>query len=247
MIKLLKFELRKLRQSKSFYIIFGLGLLSIILFMILGKVLTDVFATPDGNPLASMLVVLPNSGFVSLLGVYLVIFACGDFSQHTIKNIYARGYSRTTVYFTKYLLSLAVTLAVALFYMLFSFLFALVLGGHVASIAGYMWGCLALQFWVLVGMHGMFFGVAMICSKTGVGIFVNVVGIELLFTLLNLLIQIAKIKFNILDYYLEMILANLMGGAPLTTAELVRAIVMPVVYAVGFVTAGWLVNHKREV
>ena len=250
MKKLFKFEFRKLLHSKSFYIIFGLGLLSIILFMILGRVMSD-FVVGDSsemyNATATMLVVLPNSGIASLLGTYLVLFACSDFSQHTIKNIYARGYSRTSVYFIKYLLSLAATLTVAIFYVLFGFVFTLVLGGHVASIASYMWANLALQFLVLVGMHGMFFGVAMICNKTGVGIIVNVVGIELIFTLLNFLMQIAKIEFNILDYYLEMILANLMNSQQLTTAALVRAIVMPIVYAVGFVTAGWFVNRRREV
>lgn len=247
MSKLLKFEWRKLWQSKSFYIIFGLGLLSTILFMILGKVLTDVFATPDGNPLASMLVVLSNSGFVSLLGVYLVIFACADYSQQTIKNIYARGYSRTAVYFSKYLISLLVTWAVALFYMVFSFLFALVLGGHIAVMSSWMWGYLALQFWVLVGMHGLYFGMAMIFGKTRIGIIANVVGVELFFTLLHLLIQIIKINFNILDYNLEMILATLMGDHQLGTAGLVRVLVMPAVYAVVFVGGGWLASYRREV
>lgn len=247
MINLLKYEWRKLWRSKSLYIVFSIGFISIILSMMLAKVLLEIFhATP--NATESMLSVLTMSNFVSLLGIYIAIFVCDDFSQHTIKNIYARGYNRSAVYFSKYLISLFVSMAVALLYIGFGFLFALVLGGYVGDMSADLWRDLVLQLWVVVGLHGLFFGISMMVGKIAGSLALNLVGIAVAFGLLSLIFQIAKVDFNIMLYELEMILgglAHVSGDAP--HPGLVRAIVMPIVYTVVFVGGGWLVNRRRDV
>lgn len=250
MKNLFKFEFRKLWQSKSLYIIFGLGLFSIILIMLLGKLVTDVFnVTP--NATVYLLSAISAGSVPSLVGIYLAIFACSDNQQHTIKNVYARGYSRDAVFFTKYLVSLMVTFAVAILYILFAFVFALILGGRADSMAGYMWGKLALQFWILFGLHGLYYGVSQLTGKMVISLVINIVGIGLVFTLLNALISIitskANIDFSIFDYNLEMMLSNLLGEDKLTTAQLVRALVVPFAYAAVFITGGWFVNRRRDV
>lgn len=246
MIKLLQFEWRKLWRQKSMYIIFSIGLLMCILFMLLGKILADVLHTSFGNATESMLVVLPNSGFVSLLGVYLAIFACADHSQQTIKNLYARGYSRSAVYFSKYLISLGLTMLVSIIYMVFSFFYSIILGASVSGMAAHMWGSLVLQFWVVWGLHGTFFGIGMLIGKTGGSVALNLIGMAFVFSILDLIIRIAKIDFQITVYDLENLMMTL-EGAKLSVVELVRVLLVPVVYTVVFVGAGWLVNQRREV
>ena len=256
MIKLLKFEWRKLWRQKSLYICFGIGLLISMLFIILGKVLDVRFGVGFGTAAGSLLVMLPKSGFMSLLGVYLALFVCSDFSQHTIKNIYARGYSRSAVYFAKYLISLGVAVAMALLYYIFSFFFTLMLGAGVGSLSGAQWGALALQLWILVGIHALYFGIAMMIGKTGGSVAINAIGISLVFSMIGLLISILDLNFNIDDYNLESLfqfvtgvqLNTTMGADVQLTASLVgRSLILPVVYAGIFVGGGWLVNQRRDV
>ena len=101
--------------QKSLYICFGIGLLIITLAMLTSKTfdtLTDAVNT--------MFVVL-STGFTSFLGIFMAVFVCHDFSQQTIKNVYARGYQRTTVYFAKYFISLVATLLMVLLYLAYGF------------------------------------------------------------------------------------------------------------------------------
>ncbi len=254
MINSLKFEWRKLWQSKAMYIIFSLGLISITLMMILSKTLselTSIFSSPDINATSMLLTALTSGSFITLLGIYIALFACQDYTQHTIKNIYARGYSRTAVYFSKYLVSLWVTFVVAMIYMLYSFLLAAILGAPVHDLADYQWGSFALQFLWLIGIHGLLFGLSTMIGRVGISVAVNLVGVSICFSLLDLLISlifsgVKDFSFKITDYQLDYILVSLMG-TKLTQAELVRAIVMPIVYAGVFVTGGWLVSKRRDV
>ena len=256
MIKLLKFEWRKLWRQKSLYICFGVGLLIAALFIILGKVLENRFGVEFGTATGSLLGMLPKSGFMSLLGIYLALFVCSDFSQHTIKNIYARGYSRTAVYAAKYLISLGVALAMALLYLVFSFFFTLILGAPLGSLTGEQWAALVLQLWILVGIHALYFGIAMMIGKTGGSVAINVIGISLVFSIIGLLISILDIDFDIDAYNIESLFQFVTGlqidtsAMPVVNLEtdlVVRSLVMPIVYVAVFVGGGWFVNRRREV
>lgn len=251
MIKLLKFEWRKLWQQKSLYIIFVIGLVGLILSLVSMRLFYGDMGATEASLLA-----LQYSNYVSivgasLVGIYITLFACGDYSQHTIKNIYARGYSRSAVYFSKYLISLFVTLAMAIIFIAVTFLFTLVLSGKVGTMpVGFNWGDLFLQLWVLVGMHGLYFGISMMIGKLAGSLAINLVGITLVFLILNTMIMILKINFEITKYQLEYILMGLSGPMGLQMAdkpELMRALLVPAGYAVFFVFGGWLVNNRRDV
>ena len=75
MINLLKFEWRKLWQQKSLFIIFIIGIISTVLYILLAKIIVDVFDA-NLNATESMLLMLTMSSFVSLLGIYIAIFVC---------------------------------------------------------------------------------------------------------------------------------------------------------------------------
>lgn len=256
--KLLKFEWRKLWQQKSLYIIFSIGFISTILYVLLAKIMLDIFHA-NLNATESMLSVLIMSNFVSLLGIFIAIFACSDYSQHTIKNIYARGYNRSAVYFSKYLISLFVSIVIAILYIAFGFLFVLISGGYVGSMPASMWSDLALQLWVVVGLHGLFFGISMMVGKIAGSLALNLVGVSVAFLLLTLFFQIIKSDFNVMNYNLETILGGLSGNVlrdmlqkstvsvGMEHPSIARVLVVPLCYVIVFVGGGWLVNRRRDV
>lgn len=243
-MNLLKFEWRKLWRQKSLYICFGIGLLIITLAMLTSKTfdtLTDAVNT--------MFVVL-STGFTSFLGIFMAVFVCHDFSQQTIKNIYARGYQRTTVYFAKYFISLVATLLIVLLYLAYGFVLSLMLGGEVGSLLGWQWGALALQVWSIIGFHGLFFGVGMLLTKVGGTVALNLVGISFCFQILNLIFVLLEIDFNILDFSLETLFTDILNTLidnRITTELVTRAVILPLSYVVIFVGAGWYVNQRRDV
>ena len=117
MSKLLHFEWRKLWRQKSLYICFGFGLL-IIFLSVLSLKSFDILDTA-----MNMVYLALNNGFTVFLGIFIALFICQDYNQQTIKNIYARGYGRNAVFFSKYLISLFVTVLMALIYLVFIFFY----------------------------------------------------------------------------------------------------------------------------
>lgn len=244
MIKLLNFEWRKLWRQKSLYICFGFGLL-IVFLTVLSLKGFDALGTG-----MSMLYTTLNSGFVAFLGIFIALFICQDYAQQTIKNIYARGYSRSSVYFAKYLISLFVTIFMALVYLVFTFLCAVIFGGGVGSLAAWQWGVLVLQFWSLFGFHALFFGVSMMIGKIGGSVAINLIGLSFGFTVLELILSVLEIDFKIERFNLQNLFNNLFDtifSSKLPSELLSRAIFLPLGYAAVFIGAGWLVHNRREV
>lgn len=133
MLNMLKFEFRRLTRKPSFYIMLGLcvGVAVFMVFSIRGSMnymithMNDLDSyynesyvkeyfekqlSPQMLALNEFWMVLPT-----VLAVFVGIFVCEDRARGTIKNIYARGYSRTSVYLAKFLLSSA---SAALLYLL---------------------------------------------------------------------------------------------------------------------------------
>lgn len=244
MNNLWRFEWRKIWRQKSLYLCFGIGLVINLLTAIAIK-------SFDGKMSAcTALCNALNSGFLVFLGIYLAIYACHDHAQQTMKCIYARGYQRTTVYFTKYLISLCVTLMLALLYICFNFLITLILNGKVGSMNQLEVQSLLLQLWVIIGFHGMYFGVGMIISKVGGSVALNLIGIEFCFAILSTIFTILKINFDVIQLSMQGVfdaITMIPFEGSLTTGLLLRSIFIPVSYIVIFIGAGWWLNQRRDV
>ena len=244
MNKLWRFEWRKIWRQKSLYLCFGIGLVMNLLAAIAIKSFNGSMSA-----CASLYSAL-NSGFLVFLGIYLAIYACHDYAQNTMKCIYARGYHRTTVYFTKYLISLCVTLMLALLYLCFNFLITLILNGKVGSLNHLEIQSLLLQLWTMIGFHGMYFGVGMIVSKVGGSVALNIIGIEFCFAILSTIFTILKINFDIIQLSLQGVfdaVSMIPYEGSLTTGLLLRSIILPISYLAIFVGAGWWLNQRRDV
>lgn len=241
--KLWQFEWRKIWRQKSLYICFGIGLI----INLLGAIAIKVLGASSTACLAMCTAL--NSGFIALLGIYLAIYACHDHTHQTLKCIYARGYQRTKVYFTKYLISLCITMLMAVIYLAFNFLITLLLNGNVGSLDGLEVQVLLLQFWTLFGFHGMFFGVGMMVGKIAGSLALNLIGIEFCFAILSTIFMILKINFDIIQLSLQSVFDSLSVAIfeGFVIGLLLRSILIPLCYVVLFVGGGWWINQRRDV
>lgn len=119
--KLIKFELRKIFVSKFFYV----GIVIILLLSgLIGYATSTVLNNPNLSsaiPISKNLYEVVLDGFPSpvgstLLPVIIVIYSCLDFGNLAIRNIIARGFTRTQVFLAKLFGTVAITVS----YMLFS-------------------------------------------------------------------------------------------------------------------------------
>lgn len=102
---LLSVDFYKLLRSVSFYVVFGVYALFILLNVLLtfaAKTLTsDIFEVEE---MFSANLLFGNSMSYGNLGIFLVIFfavfLCSEFRTNTIRNKVTLGYSRTCVYFS---------------------------------------------------------------------------------------------------------------------------------------------------
>lgn len=106
MKNLLKFEFRKLKKQKSFYICTVIAVALLFLFALTVRSIIWGDSAPAEEELVTagigiMVGALSNSSFIMIAGIFVVLFVCEDYSTQTVKNIYARGYSGKQVYFAK--------------------------------------------------------------------------------------------------------------------------------------------------
>lgn len=103
MRKLLQFEFRKLRQQKSFYICCFLLIVFVLLSALLNKIILEHSADPIQAPTGTdgITSALASGNITLIIGIFTALFVCEDFTDGIIKNIYAKGYSRNKVYFSK--------------------------------------------------------------------------------------------------------------------------------------------------
>lgn len=103
MKSLLKLEFTRLRKQKSFYVCSVLAMVFVWLLESItytaAKNWQDFLV--DASGIQSLINGVGTSAYVLLSSVFVVLYFCEDHTQQTIKNILAKGYSKTQVYFAK--------------------------------------------------------------------------------------------------------------------------------------------------
>ena len=89
MKKLVKLQLRNLFSLKSFYICSGLMLLTPIINLVATLLIKKKFTSTFIPEVSSLL-----SSTEIIITVVIVLFACLDSSDGTLKNIISRGYTK---------------------------------------------------------------------------------------------------------------------------------------------------------
>lgn len=247
MKNLLTFEFTKLKKQKSFYICTAIMLVLSLIGMLMNKALANNAELNMAMPTAkgALLSAVSSSNFTMICGIFIALFACTDYDQQTIKNVYSRGFSRNNVYFAKYIVCVLSSIAMFAVTLIFTYVAGSVMfdgeaesGNYVGLIAGQLLYCLAYSSFV--------FAVSLVVKKVGVSIALAILGPSLIGIVINLADAFLKIdSFKIASYWLDGFIGDLTSLATNGT-RLTVCIVLSLVYAAVFVVAGFLINRKQE-
>ena len=115
---MLKFECRRLFKKPSFYVCLGLCAAFIILNIVVMRIAFNEtlryydsmsnFKERFAEDFSPHMLVWNNVGvsmMSTIMAIFMGIFVCEDRVKGTIKNIYARGYSRTDVFLAKFIVA----------------------------------------------------------------------------------------------------------------------------------------------
>lgn len=249
--KLLKFEFRRLFQMASFYIF--IGLIAVVNFMFISSqgiayrnnmtiTRADIFSD-----------VFQSTFVVLLFAIFIPIYVCRNFSEGTIKNICAKGYSRTQLFFTQLIVALV---AAAAFCVVAVFTNVILCVIYIPETGDMKTAVLSvvLQSAVLIAYACIFLSLSCSLEKTGGAIAVNIVfyamGGYVFLIIDSILYNYVTKGTSMRDFQLS----NFWIGAiydkcryiQLSDNIVTTAIVFSVVYAAIFIAIGFFVSRKKE-
>lgn len=247
MKNLLKFEFHKLLKQKSFYNCTIIMLALSFFGVLLNRSLADNAELNITMPsvMSALLSAVNTSSFTLICGIFIVLFVCTDYDQQTIKNVYSRGFSRSNVYFAKYIVCVFSTIVMFAIMLIFTYGIGksildgvIETGNYVGLISGQLLFCIAYSSFV--------FSVSLIVKKVGISIALAILGPSLIGTVINLLDSFLKIdNFKISSYWLNDFINDLTYLAT-DNARLSICMILSIIYAVVFVSVGYLISKKQE-
>lgn len=247
--KLIKFEFYKLIKNRAFYICLGVLLLLSGLGIYLNEMLKEEIGALaiDMTRLSCVMTSVPTSSISMMLGIFISLFVCEDYTVGTIRTILARGYSRFEIFFSKYLAVLAtalvMTVAVQFFALMLGIFFFL---GDEVSFGGEQIRILLCQFVVVIAYTSLFFAVATMLQKTGTSIAFCVV-IPMLLSILLQVLDMAFVEKEIVvsAYWLDG-LASSISGVTVKSHDLNVALFSSLAYIVVSLVGGWFGSVDNE-
>lgn len=262
--RLFKFEFRKLFRQKSFYIcggvLIGLILLTAVTLNLLYNMTqgnmeaggVTVSASEAGilySGIYMLATAVSSSNFTIVLAVFLSLFVCSDYTNGTLKNIIAKGYSRTRVYAVKYIISLVATTIYTIICWISGFLSGTAFfgTGSLSSTTGNFIATLLLQLLGNFAYMSLFFLIALLFKKTGGSIAVGIIGPLVLSMIISLADTLThKKSFDFADYWLDNCMLQTATDL-MASNMIIRCLVCFVIYAVLFYVISIFVGKRTEV
>ncbi len=249
MKNLFLYELRKFFRQKSLYILIA-AMIAFGAFMML--LLKSVSSADDEldqigfdtSPLRAI-----TTFQVSLfLGIFSAIYVTGDFlGTRTIKNVYARGYTRMQVGLIKFCFLAFTAVLFCIIALAENFSFASALAIKEAS--GKTAGLIALQILSVISYAALYFCLSSACGKAALALCIAIPYIYVVVQPIAELLLFDKknLKFiiDIIDF-LPMGLASMLSDASLVSWKIALAAALSVAYTVVFVFLGLLAFNRKE-
>ena len=189
MLKLLKFEYRRLFRRISLYVCLGIVAVPVLyVFYLIGTVYFDENDVSRMSMFQILQQMISIANLNTLIVVFTSIFGCEDKARGTVKTIYSLGYSRYKIFFAKFAASAtaaAMMYAVVLIFgLICGLLFAETSYQDVSSegILGRMEYAeepnlvvyIIQQFMIIMGVHAFYYMIAELIQKTGVSIVLGI-------------------------------------------------------------------------
>lgn len=256
---LLRYNLRKLSREKSFYITLGINLALIMLSVLVMVVRYHMYTSDlERDYVESVLRPMlhgtnfflsspAQNMFLMLTGIFVAITVCSDFSQRTIRNMYARGYSRLSCYVAKVLtVVIALTVAYAVS-MLVSFAATQLFIGDIDGDFGKIAAVIGLQYLTVLASGMFILMLSMLMRKTGGAVASAVLAPNVISLVLLLINEIPALEKTVLaEYWLDTFLQSLSTDA-VTTERMLWILGLSLGYIAVFFLIGLLPIRKVEV
>ena len=244
MMSLLRFEFRKLWKQKRFYICTGVMVSLILLSGVTTKVLLG--DATGMTAIELMLNAVENSSFLMIAGIFVALHICEDYEQQTIKNIYARGYTRTEVYFSKLVTAWLSTTIMFLMIVLISFVLGNIYFTAGSADVGKLIELLFVQYLVCMANISMFIALSTVFRTNGSSIAATIVFPMLVNVVLALLDSYLKLeKIHLADYWVSS-LSNGLSTLTMHNGKMVQCGILAVIYCMIFIAIGWHFSKKVE-
>lgn len=259
MSNLLKFNFRKLRMQKTFYIFMGVIIGMNLLTAVMIKVMISMGSTASTAAQLKTyknitafdfgLSAIEGSSFITIMGIVIALAVCNDFEQRTVKTIFARGYSHTQFYFSKlWTMFAATTIAFII----------TVLSGYVIGFIFFGTGDVKFRFLkTLVILGGQYIAVlanaafifmlSFLFKRSGLSITIAIIApivMSLVLQLGEALIKSDDIKLA--NYWVTTCFTPL-SSIDVTVGKIITCLVVSIAYAIAFVSAGAALSKKTEV
>lgn len=246
MKRLLRLEFRKVSRQIGFYIC----LATTLLLMFLGT-RVELFAIEllAGIPLMGqdvgtsiMLGAIDTSFFCTAAGIFVALFVCSDYSQHTIKGILARGYTRTQVFFSKLITAWTGATVMYLVVLIASFFMAIAYLDEGFTNFGKLLGVLGVQYIVNMTYVAIYFSVGIMFGGLGatipVGLFAPFV--------IRIILAVFGRGLSLEKYWISMFSTEL-EYLDVSVERMVTCLLLSLLYTVVFLGVGWFVHQKKEI
>jgi len=258
---LLKLEFRRLKSSKSFYVCLAIMVAMLLLTGIMTKLLVSLAPeiveiseemgdipganTFAVNTTAFILSFLSASNFTMIAAIFVSIAVCDDYGSKIIRNIVARGYTRTEYYFSKFIYVLVAATVMFLICCLTAIAFGGIFFG-LEGVTGKVFLLLGGQYVVCMAFVTLCFALASLIKKLGGAIAVNILAPSVFSLILSLADSALQIEeFKVADVWLTSFLTSL-TVTNVGTGRIVACVLGAVLYGVVFVLLGYFANRKTE-
>ena len=196
-MKTLKFEFRKLFKSKALYVCSALS----IIFTLLSVYIKSQSDNPVNTFSAedSLMSAFDNGMIPILISIFIPLFVCEDNNLGTLKNIYAKGFSRTKLWISKYIVSFVAFTIFSCLAFATSYISAGHYFGHTDEVSKYFNYSISGQILLMIAYHAMYFMIATLVGKAGVAIAINMIGLSvvtLTFSAVDALQDFVDIDFS---------------------------------------------------
>ena len=250
MKNLLKLEFRKLITRKSFYICIAI-MVGLLLFSALttNALIDSEFMDEYDYQLSginTMIEALSTSSFIMIAGIFVALFVCEDYTGQTVKNIYARGYSRVSVYFSKLITVLISTTVMLIIVDAVAFLVGSALFG-VGEIGNYKFlAIIGTQYIIAIAEVTFAFTIASVIRKTGGAIACIIIAPMLI----GILLSLVDVFFNfenisISEFWISNFLPQI-SSLDVSNKQIILCIVGSLIYIPLFSAIGLYINKKIQ-
>lgn len=239
MLKLLKFEFHKLIRQKSTYIC----ILIPFIFLFLGILINKLIYMNDNAQIPTTINILKTSlattNLTLILAIFIAINVTEDYTEQTIKNIYGKGYSRESVYLTKYIIIILYTLINVIIIYLSSLLIGNIFF-ELGNIDNLIINLIS-QAIIILAYSSLSYLIAVSFKKTSPAIACSILIpliISLLFNTIDSVLKPENIKLA--NYWLDSFLTNINNSN-------ISIITMAIIYTFIFFVSGLIINKKQTI